>query len=201
MWHCVQTPSVLFSQYPFSLGFSLALCWCLLVCVSRIYMGMHSVLVSPHTDAHHGTRFQIYLLQCRLFDHESRDGGKCAYPADSWNSITYATENSQESNRSLSKKSFSCGSCILAPNQLWGHIILFSRDTPTRFGELRLTLSPFLPVRGAAIIFRKGRLIDCSYSYSVRCLLDFTTSISCFSLSFLKKENPLLAGCRAYMCL
>uniref|UniRef100_A0A1A7XKT7 Sphingosine-1-phosphate phosphatase 1 n=1 Tax=Iconisemion striatum TaxID=60296 RepID=A0A1A7XKT7_9TELE len=31
-------------EYPFSLGFSLALCWCLLVCSSRIYMGMHSVL-------------------------------------------------------------------------------------------------------------------------------------------------------------
>ncbi|KAL7379877.1 hypothetical protein ABVT39_007615 [Epinephelus coioides] len=31
-------------EYPFTLGFSLALCWCLLVCVSRIYMGMHSVL-------------------------------------------------------------------------------------------------------------------------------------------------------------
>ncbi|KAA8582400.1 hypothetical protein FQN60_009140 [Etheostoma spectabile] len=30
--------------YPFSLGFCLAPCWCLLVCVSRIYMGMHSVL-------------------------------------------------------------------------------------------------------------------------------------------------------------
>ncbi|XP_031136270.1 sphingosine-1-phosphate phosphatase 1 [Sander lucioperca] len=31
-------------EYPFTLGFCLALCWCLLVCVSRIYMGMHSVL-------------------------------------------------------------------------------------------------------------------------------------------------------------
>ncbi|XP_026157970.1 sphingosine-1-phosphate phosphatase 1 [Mastacembelus armatus] len=31
-------------EYPFTLGFSLALCWCLLVCLSRIYMGMHSVL-------------------------------------------------------------------------------------------------------------------------------------------------------------
>ncbi|XP_051244062.1 sphingosine-1-phosphate phosphatase 1 [Dicentrarchus labrax] len=31
-------------EYPFLLGFSLALCWCLVVCVSRIYMGMHSVL-------------------------------------------------------------------------------------------------------------------------------------------------------------
>ncbi|XP_027134526.1 sphingosine-1-phosphate phosphatase 1 isoform X2 [Larimichthys crocea] len=31
-------------EYPFSLGFSLALCWCLVVCVSRIYMGMHSIL-------------------------------------------------------------------------------------------------------------------------------------------------------------
>lgn len=31
-------------EYPFSVGFGLALSWCLLVCVSRIYMGMHSVL-------------------------------------------------------------------------------------------------------------------------------------------------------------
>lgn len=31
-------------EYPFSVGFSLALCWCLVVCVSRVYMGMHSVL-------------------------------------------------------------------------------------------------------------------------------------------------------------
>ncbi|KAM4543143.1 sphingosine-1-phosphate phosphatase 1 [Odontesthes bonariensis] len=31
-------------EYPSTLGFSLALCWCLLVCSSRIYMGMHSVL-------------------------------------------------------------------------------------------------------------------------------------------------------------
>ncbi|XP_076002751.1 sphingosine-1-phosphate phosphatase 1-like [Genypterus blacodes] len=31
-------------EYPFTLGFSLALCWCLLVCLSRLYMGMHSIL-------------------------------------------------------------------------------------------------------------------------------------------------------------
>ncbi|CAG03749.1 unnamed protein product, partial [Tetraodon nigroviridis] len=31
-------------EYPFLLGLGLALCWCLLVCVSRVYMGMHSVL-------------------------------------------------------------------------------------------------------------------------------------------------------------
>nr|XP_057947381.1 sphingosine-1-phosphate phosphatase 1-like [Doryrhamphus excisus] len=31
-------------QYSFTLGLVLALCWCLLVCVSRIYLGMHSVL-------------------------------------------------------------------------------------------------------------------------------------------------------------
>uniref|UniRef100_A0A3Q3ELQ2 Sphingosine-1-phosphate phosphatase 1b n=1 Tax=Kryptolebias marmoratus TaxID=37003 RepID=A0A3Q3ELQ2_KRYMA len=31
-------------EYPTPLGFSLALCWCLLVCSSRVYMGMHSVL-------------------------------------------------------------------------------------------------------------------------------------------------------------
>ncbi|KAI3367888.1 hypothetical protein L3Q82_026225, partial [Scortum barcoo] len=47
-WECEDALKILFfspPQYPFSLGFSLALCWCLLVCVSRIYMGMHSVLV------------------------------------------------------------------------------------------------------------------------------------------------------------
>ncbi|XP_051909006.1 sphingosine-1-phosphate phosphatase 1-like [Hippocampus zosterae] len=31
-------------QYPFLLGLCVALCWSLLVCVSRVYMGMHSVL-------------------------------------------------------------------------------------------------------------------------------------------------------------
>ncbi|KAM3594443.1 uncharacterized protein V6R79_008016 [Siganus canaliculatus] len=31
-------------EYPVSLGFSLALLWCLVVSVSRVYMGMHSVL-------------------------------------------------------------------------------------------------------------------------------------------------------------
>ncbi|XP_010877112.1 sphingosine-1-phosphate phosphatase 1 [Esox lucius] len=31
-------------EYPFMFGFFLAMCWCLLVCVSRIYMGMHSIL-------------------------------------------------------------------------------------------------------------------------------------------------------------
>ncbi|KAF7230582.1 sphingosine-1-phosphate phosphatase 1 [Nothobranchius furzeri] len=31
-------------QYPFLLGFSVALSWSVLVCVSRVYMGMHSVL-------------------------------------------------------------------------------------------------------------------------------------------------------------
>ncbi|XP_035649917.1 sphingosine-1-phosphate phosphatase 1 isoform X3 [Oncorhynchus keta] len=31
-------------QYPFLFGLSLAICWSFLVCVSRVYMGMHSVL-------------------------------------------------------------------------------------------------------------------------------------------------------------
>lgn len=31
-------------EYPFAVGFSVALSWCVLVCVSRIYMGMHSIL-------------------------------------------------------------------------------------------------------------------------------------------------------------
>uniref|UniRef100_A0A8C7Z0A5 Sphingosine-1-phosphate phosphatase 1a n=1 Tax=Oryzias sinensis TaxID=183150 RepID=A0A8C7Z0A5_9TELE len=37
--------SMFFSaQYPFLLGFSVALSWSVLVCVSRVYMGMHSIL-------------------------------------------------------------------------------------------------------------------------------------------------------------
>ncbi|XP_029282717.1 sphingosine-1-phosphate phosphatase 1-like [Cottoperca gobio] len=44
-------------EYPFSLGFILALCWCLLVCVSRIYMGMHSVL-----DVIVGVLYSILIL-------------------------------------------------------------------------------------------------------------------------------------------
>lgn len=34
------------AQYPFLFGFCVALCWSVLVCLSRVYMGMHSVLVS-----------------------------------------------------------------------------------------------------------------------------------------------------------
>ncbi|KAJ0060902.1 hypothetical protein NL108_001769, partial [Boleophthalmus pectinirostris] len=30
--------------YPFLFGLSVALSWSILVCVSRVYMGMHSVL-------------------------------------------------------------------------------------------------------------------------------------------------------------
>ncbi|KAL3049462.1 hypothetical protein OYC64_008839 [Pagothenia borchgrevinki] len=44
-------------EYPFSLGFILALCWCLLVCVSRIYMGMHSVL-----DVIVGVLYSVLIL-------------------------------------------------------------------------------------------------------------------------------------------
>ncbi|KAM7403754.1 hypothetical protein PAMA_004268 [Pampus argenteus] len=44
-------------EYPFILGFSLALCWCLLVCVSRIYMGMHSVL-----DVIAGVLYSVLIL-------------------------------------------------------------------------------------------------------------------------------------------
>ncbi|XP_029982368.1 sphingosine-1-phosphate phosphatase 1 [Sphaeramia orbicularis] len=44
-------------EYPFSMGFSLALCWCLLVCVSRIYMGMHSVL-----DVIAGVLYSVMIL-------------------------------------------------------------------------------------------------------------------------------------------
>ncbi|XP_047201601.1 sphingosine-1-phosphate phosphatase 1-like [Girardinichthys multiradiatus] len=44
-------------EYPYTLGFSLALCWCLLVCSSRIYMGMHSVL-----DVIVGILYSILIL-------------------------------------------------------------------------------------------------------------------------------------------
>ncbi|XP_070777063.1 sphingosine-1-phosphate phosphatase 1 [Enoplosus armatus] len=44
-------------EYPFTLGVSLALCWCLLVCVSRIYMGMHSVL-----DVMVGVLYSVLIL-------------------------------------------------------------------------------------------------------------------------------------------
>ncbi|KAM9421037.1 uncharacterized protein sgpp1a isoform 1-T1 [Salvelinus alpinus] len=38
-------------QYPFLFGLSLAICWSFLVCVSRVYMGMHSVLVVNRISA------------------------------------------------------------------------------------------------------------------------------------------------------
>lgn len=44
-------------EYPSTLGFILALCWCLLVCSSRIYMGMHSVL-----DVIAGFLYSILIL-------------------------------------------------------------------------------------------------------------------------------------------
>ncbi|XP_030575193.1 sphingosine-1-phosphate phosphatase 1 [Archocentrus centrarchus] len=45
-------------EYPSTLGFTLALCWCLLVCSSRIYMGMHSVL-----DVIAGFLYSILILR------------------------------------------------------------------------------------------------------------------------------------------
>ncbi|KAM6913215.1 sphingosine-1-phosphate phosphatase 1 [Xenentodon cancila] len=44
-------------EYPSTVGFSLALCWCLLVCSSRIYMGMHSVL-----DIIAGVLYSVLIL-------------------------------------------------------------------------------------------------------------------------------------------
>ncbi|XP_041827872.1 sphingosine-1-phosphate phosphatase 1 [Melanotaenia boesemani] len=44
-------------EYPYILGFSLALCWCVLVCSSRIYMGMHSVL-----DVIAGVLYSVLIL-------------------------------------------------------------------------------------------------------------------------------------------
>ncbi|XP_056150728.1 sphingosine-1-phosphate phosphatase 1-like [Lampris incognitus] len=49
-------------QYPFVLGFSVALCWSVLVCVSRVYMGMHSILEVI-------TGFLYSLLVLAFFHH------------------------------------------------------------------------------------------------------------------------------------
>ncbi|XP_033906205.3 sphingosine-1-phosphate phosphatase 1-like [Acipenser ruthenus] len=44
-------------EYPFVFGLLLALCWCSLVCTSRIYMGMHSIL-----DVIAGFLYSILIL-------------------------------------------------------------------------------------------------------------------------------------------
>ncbi|KAM9777776.1 sphingosine-1-phosphate phosphatase 1-like [Neosynchiropus ocellatus] len=56
-------------EYPTSLGFIVAPCWCLLVCVSRIYMGMHSVL-----DVIAGVVFSAVILLFLLPLLDSIDG-------------------------------------------------------------------------------------------------------------------------------
>ncbi|XP_053553257.1 sphingosine-1-phosphate phosphatase 1 [Bombina bombina] len=44
-------------QFPFALGLLLAVCWCSLVCLSRVYMGMHSIL-----DVIAGVLYAILIL-------------------------------------------------------------------------------------------------------------------------------------------
>lgn len=39
-------------QYPFLFGLCVALSWSVLVCVSRVYMGMHSILVGSKVHFH-----------------------------------------------------------------------------------------------------------------------------------------------------
>ncbi|XP_047429846.1 sphingosine-1-phosphate phosphatase 1-like [Mugil cephalus] len=46
-------------QYPFLFGFSVALSWSVLVCVSRVYMGMHSVL-----EVITGFLYSLLILAC-----------------------------------------------------------------------------------------------------------------------------------------
>ncbi|XP_037606930.1 sphingosine-1-phosphate phosphatase 1-like [Sebastes umbrosus] len=46
-------------QYPFLFGFSVALSWSVLVCVSRVYMGMHSVL-----EVITGFLYTLLILAC-----------------------------------------------------------------------------------------------------------------------------------------
>lgn len=47
-------------KYTFLFGLCVALCWSVLVCVSRVYMGMHSVLVSLSSD-YYETIFYSWL--------------------------------------------------------------------------------------------------------------------------------------------
>uniref|UniRef100_A0A672IMP1 Sphingosine-1-phosphate phosphatase 1 n=1 Tax=Salarias fasciatus TaxID=181472 RepID=A0A672IMP1_SALFA len=56
-------------EYPSTLGFCLALCWCLLVCSSRIYMGMHSVL-----DVIAGFLYSVLILLLFLPALDTLDG-------------------------------------------------------------------------------------------------------------------------------
>ncbi|XP_062323546.1 sphingosine-1-phosphate phosphatase 1-like [Osmerus eperlanus] len=46
-------------QYPFLIGLSVAICWSILVCISRIYMGMHSIL-----EVISGFLFSLLILAC-----------------------------------------------------------------------------------------------------------------------------------------
>ncbi|KAF3700720.1 Sphingosine-1-phosphate phosphatase 1 [Channa argus] len=55
-------------EYPITLGCSLALCWCLLVCVSRIYMGMHSVLDVIAGVLYSGLILLLFLPALDLID-------------------------------------------------------------------------------------------------------------------------------------
>ncbi|XP_046691811.1 sphingosine-1-phosphate phosphatase 1 [Silurus meridionalis] len=48
-------------EYPFLLGLSVAICWSFLVCISRIYMGMHSVL-----EVITGFLYSLLILACFL---------------------------------------------------------------------------------------------------------------------------------------
>ncbi|CAN9501889.1 unnamed protein product [Ophioblennius macclurei] len=63
-------------QYPSTLGFCLALFWCLLVCTSRIYMGMHSVL-----DVIAGFLYSVLILLFFLPALDALDGFNltCSY--------------------------------------------------------------------------------------------------------------------------
>ncbi|XP_053290712.1 sphingosine-1-phosphate phosphatase 1 [Pleuronectes platessa] len=61
-------------EYPLPLGLGLALCWCLLVCVSRIYMGMHSVL-----DVIAGVLYSVLILLVFLPVLDLIDGFNLTY--------------------------------------------------------------------------------------------------------------------------
>lgn len=69
-------------QYPFMFGFALATCWCVLVCISRIYMGMHSIMVILHYFTHLWWYLPFTLISARLSPTQLVESGlftACSY--------------------------------------------------------------------------------------------------------------------------
>lgn len=76
------TVSVCLFQYTFLFGFCVALSWSVLVCVSRVYMGMHSVLVSLSSCCYQ-TLFFLFLVVFLFYFKEVKAESR-EQPITSW---------------------------------------------------------------------------------------------------------------------